>query len=293
MGRAVTGAGAAPPRSDAGLVRYFAGVAITVVAVLSQYYVPYAWRASRAVYGSFAGDLLVVYGVPIVAFAVLVGPAPLTAWRRRLGRATWEGLAWYSALFWLGLLLVLVLVIVYEIIDPAALQFLSRSNPALAQAKSDPWFFVGFSFVVGAVEEVIFRGWIFGYWNGRGGSWLVPAAWTSAVFAGVHLYYGFTYGPAAPLIYPTLFLAGFAFAATYRLSGGNLVVPALLHGQMDATAFLGAIPGWGGIALALRYGLVLVGAAVAAVGYFAPERLGTPPLGDDPFAEPDPPPAPS
>ena len=179
-----------------------------------------------------------VYGVPILTFSLLVGGGPLRDWNRRMGLATWHGLRFYGLLTILALVVIFVLTIVYEIVDPAALQLLNRPNPALQQATGDPWFFVGFSFVIGAFEETIFRGFIFGYWRDRSGPWMVPAVWTSVVFAGVHLYYGTTYGAAAPLIFPGLFLLGFAFAATYRFSGGNLVVPAVLHGAHDAAAFL-------------------------------------------------------
>jgi len=271
---------------DPGLARYVAGVVITVVAVLSQYFVPQTVPATRWVYGNFAGDLLVVYGIPIVAFLALLGVGSLRAWRARMGDAAREGLAWYGTLYLASLVVVVVLVIVYALVDPSALTLLSRENPALTQAQSDPWFYVGFSFVVGAIEETIFRGWIFGFWSTRPTPWVVPAIWTSALFAAVHLYYGLTYGVASPLVYPSLFLVGFAFAATYRYSGGNLVVPALLHGQMDATAYLDLISPVA--ANVIRYGIVAVGVGIAIVGYLrSPTR--SPGAGTDPTSGPPPP----
>ena len=182
-----------------------------------------------------------------------------------MGLATWQGLRFYGLLTLLGILIVIFLAILYEVIDPSALQFLNRPNPALQQAKGNPWFFVGFSFVVGAFEETIFRGFFFGYWRDRSGPWMVPAVWTSVVFAAVHLYYATTYGAAAPLIFPSLFLLGFAFAATYRFSGGNLVVPAVLHGAHDAASFLTLISmTWG---VVLLYLIVLVGALIGLIEY--------------------------
>ena len=184
----------------------------------------------------------------------------------------------YGLLSLLGLLIVIVLAIVYELVDPSALQFLNRPNPALEQAKGNPWFFVGFSFVIGAFEETIFRGYFFGYWRDRAGGWFVPAVWTSAVFAGVHLYYATTYEAAAPLLFPSLFLIGFAFAATYRFSRGNLVVPAVLHGAHDAAAFLTLISVvWGAIAL---YGVVFVGALIGLIEYLRHGTSG--PMGTGP-----------
>ena len=256
---------------------------ITVVAILSQYVVPETVPATRVLYGSLPGDLFVIYGIPVIAFALLVGAAPLRNWKDRLGLATWEGLRWFGLLSLLAIVVLVVLEIVYQVVDPGALGLLNRPNPDLQAAKADPWFWVGFSFVIGAFEETIFRGWIFGYWRDRPGSWLVPATWTSAVFAGVHLYYATTYGAAAPLLFPSLFLTGFALAATYRFSGGNLVVPALLHGATDAAAFLTVIPqGWGEIAgLGIRYGIIGVGALIGLIEYLRKEgaRAVAPPAG--------------
>jgi len=265
------------PSPAASTGRYALGVAITVAAVLSQYFVPVEWPATRVLYGNLPGDLFVVYGIPILAFLALVGSGPLRAWRGRMGDAAWEGVRWYGALSILALAVTLGLVLLYEAIDPSALTLLNRPNPALEAARGNPWFFVALSFAVGAFEETIFRGWIFGFWSDRGGSWLLPATWTSAVFAGVHLYYGTTYGAASPLIFPTLFLLGFAFAATYRFSGGNLVVPALLHGVNDASAYLSLISPVAGVAL--HYGLVLVGGVVALVAYLGPDAPPIRPIG--------------
>ena len=262
------------------LARYVAGVAITVLAILSQYFVPELLPGSLVLYGNLPGDLFVVYGIPVIAFAVLVGRAPLRNWKDRLGTATWEGLQWYALLSLLAIVVVIALGIVYEILDPGALKLLERENPALQQAESNPWFYVGFSFVIGAFEETIFRGWIFGYWRDRPGNWVVPAVWTSALFAAVHLYYGTTYGAAAPLIFPSLFLMGFAFAATYKASGGNLVVPAALHGAHDAAAFLTLISFELGIVLS--YLIVLVGLLIWLIDYLSRKPavdLSVPPPG--------------
>lgn len=252
-----------PPPSGRSVGRYALAVGITVAAVGSQYFLPQLLPAVAPVYRSLAGDLAVVYGVPILSFLGLVGTGPLLHWRERMGLATVHGLAWFGALMLLGIVIVIALTLVYLAVDPAALHLLSRPNPALQQAVGDPWFYVGLSFVVGAAEETIFRGWIFGFWMARGGSWVLPAVWTSLLFAGVHLYYGTTYGIVAPLIFPTLFLTGVAFAATFRISGGNLVVVALLHGVYDASAFLTLVSYGGGVAL--RYLVIGVGAVLALV----------------------------
>lgn len=252
-----------PPPSGPSVGRYALAVTVTVFVVASQYFLPELVPALLPVYRSLAGDLLVVYGIPVVSFLALVGTGPLEHWRQRMKVATVQGLAWFGSLELLSLLITIVLTVVYLALDPAALSLLSRQNPALTQAMGAPWFFVGLSFAIGAIEETIFRGWIFGFWMARRGSWLVPALWTSVLFAGVHLYYGTTYGVAAPLIFPTLFFTGFAFAATFRASGGNLVVIALLHGVYDASAFLTLINEDAGVGL--RYLVIFVGVIVALV----------------------------
>jgi membrane protease YdiL (CAAX protease family) len=259
------------------LERYALGVVITVFAVVSQYFVPSLVPASLLLYGNLLGSVAIVYGVPIVAFALLVGGAPLRDWDHRMGLAAWQGLRFYGLLMLLSLLVFLALTIVYEVLDPGALQVLQQPSPPLEQAAGNPWFWVGFSFVAGAAEEVIFRGFIFGYWRDRPGNWIGPALWTSAVFAGVHLYYGITYGAASPLVYPTLFLLGFAFAATYRFSGGNLVVPAALHGAHDALAFFELVSK--DLALVLSYLLIFVGAVIALVDYLGGDPEPSAPFG--------------
>ncbi len=130
-----------------GVGRYALGVGITVVAILSQYFVPENWPPAQAVYDNLPGDLFVVYGIPVLAFAFLVGAGPLRNWGHRMGLASVEGVSWYGVLSLVALFVVIVLAVIYEVVDPAALQQLNRPNPALTQAASDPWFWVGFSFV--------------------------------------------------------------------------------------------------------------------------------------------------
>jgi membrane protease YdiL (CAAX protease family) len=261
LGPSPAGPGVGDRRARA---RYAVGVAVVVGAIASQYVVPAIWPASLLVYGSLAGDVAIVYGIPIVAFALLVGADPIRNWAAHLRQAAVEGPGWYGVMGLLAVLVTFVLALVYVAFDPHALQLLERPNPALRAAAGDPWFFVGFSFVIGALEETIFRGWIFGFWRGRTPSWLAPAILSSALFAALHIYYGTTYGIAAPLIFPTLFLLGFAFAATYRATGGNLVVPAALHGAYDAAAYLTLVSLAAGTDL--HWGLLLGGALVGLVG---------------------------
>jgi membrane protease YdiL (CAAX protease family) len=299
----VATAGPGPPTTaDRAVVRYFVAVAVTVVAIVSQYFLPQNVPALLPIYTSLPGDLFVVYGIPVIAFALLVGAGPLRSWSARMGTASVDGLAFYAAATIATLAVLAVMVVVYEALDPSALQFLSRQNPALTQAAGNPWFWVGFSFVIGGFEETIFRGWIFGFWRNRVANWVGPAIGTSALFAAVHLYYGTTYGPAAPLIFPGLFLLGFAFAATYQTSGGNLLVIALLHGLFDASAFLTLVNT--GAGLLVRYVPVLIGLVLLLVRFLVKDRgsalpplpavvSGPPPAFPGPPAPAPPPPPPS
>ncbi len=254
---------------------YALAVAVLVFAIASQYFVPQNWPASRTVYRSLAGDLAVVYGIPIVAFALLVGTRPLAGWKDDLEHATVVGLGWYGVLGVVALVVTIVLTAVFLLLDPAALHLLSKPNPDLEAAAGDPWLYVALSFAVGAFEETIFRGWVFGYWVARGVPWVTPAILSSALFASLHLYYGTTYGWASAIVFPTLFLLGFAFAATYRSARGNLVVPAALHGAYDASAYLTLISLGAGVGF--RYGLIVLGAVVGVVYYLRRSERGGPP----------------
>ncbi|MCI4368161.1 MAG: CPBP family intramembrane metalloprotease [Thermoplasmata archaeon] len=266
-----------PGRDFAPTDRYLLALLITVLAIVSQYFVPELLPALRPVYAHEVSALLVVYGLPIAAFALLVGVAPLRRWRANLPSSSVEGLRWYGLFSLLTLIVLFILGVLYELLDPSALALLTRPNPVLAGAASDPWFWIAFSFVIGAVEETIFRGWVFGYWLTRAPSdWKLHALWTSALFAGVHLYYGVTYLAAAPLQYSTLFLAGLGFAYAVRYSGGCLVIVALLHGADDASAFLaGTVSPVAGDAL--HYGLILLGLLFALIVYLREQAKLAPP----------------
>ena len=266
-----------PGPGPLGSVRSYAvAVGIVALAISSQYFVPYLVPPLRIVYGNFVGSLAIVYLVPILALAALVGLRPLARWSRSPGLAAWEGLRWYGLLTALAFLVVAFLVALYLRFDPGALQLLSRPNPVLEQARSNPAFWIAFSFAIGAVEETIFRGWIFGYWLVHGTSrWWIHAIWTSALFAGVHVYYGITYGWAAPLVYPSLFLLGVAFCGVVRVTGGNLWMVAVLHGAHDSAAFLSLVSPTA--SLAVQYGIVAIGLLIALVTLAASSSSRAPP----------------
>ncbi|MCI4323034.1 MAG: CPBP family intramembrane metalloprotease [Thermoplasmata archaeon] len=246
--------------------RYVAAVAITVLAIASQYFLPQVFPALDPLYNSLLTGVLIVYGIPILAFLLLVGAGPLQGWKDQMLEAGIQGLRWYGVLSLLAIFLAVLVVIVLTAIGENPASALQRETPVIKAAVMDPWFWVAFSFVIGAVEETIFRGWIYGYWRSHpdGGGWTAVLG-TSLLFAGVHAYYATTYGPIAIIAFLELFLIGAAFAQTVRMTGGNLVIVALLHGANDATAFYTLINPTGGTGLHLA--IILVGALIALILY--------------------------
>jgi membrane protease YdiL (CAAX protease family) len=255
-----------PGGPPAPLAAYAAATVVTVVAILSQYFVPQLLPFARPAYDSVLAVFGIVYGVPIVAFAALVGIDPLRGWADRMGRSAVEGLRWYGLLTLLGLFLAIILLAILVTIDPSAASTLSKPTPVVRTAEANPWLWVALSFPVGVLEETIFRGWIFGYWLQRSpGNWRIHAAWTSVLFAAMHLYYALTYGIVFLIPALILVLDGLAFAIARRNSGGNLVTISFLHGWNDATAFLALA--FFGLGLGLHYLIVLLGAAIGLVVY--------------------------
>ncbi|MFZ0831445.1 MAG: CPBP family intramembrane glutamic endopeptidase [Thermoplasmata archaeon] len=264
MGLPAKPSSASSPPELASALAYVVAVAITVVAILSQYFLPQHVPSLRPVYSTLLTGLLVVYGIPILAFVSLIGLKPLRGFFSNPGSAVVEGLRWYGAMSILGLLAAFTIVAVLLAVDPSAVSQLSKLSPPLVAAESDPWFWVAFSFVIGIVEETIFRGWIFGYCLLRDPPhWVLHAVWTSALFASMHLYYGSAYGFASGVAFAELFFAGLAFSFAVRYSRGNLLVVGLLHGAHDALSFSTLV--WKPEGEDLYYLLILVGAIVFVV----------------------------
>jgi len=95
--------------------------------------------------------------------------------------------------------------------------------------------------VVGPAEEYLFRGFVYGGLLNilKGRHWFSLAFISSLLFAAAHLYYAFVYGIASLVQFADLVTFGMAMAATYYLSGGNLLMPAMIHGAYDAAGFIG------------------------------------------------------
>jgi len=249
--------------------RYLLGLLIILGAAYSQYVLP-----------SFGPALgfLVVYGLPIVVVSVLWGRTII----QKAGKKTWAalklGLGFYGAFTALGLLASYAILFVLTSFDPASLNLLHKPNPVLNVSTEYAWIMVALSLlIVGPAEEYLFRGFVLGgllsLFKGR--HWLTLSLVSSVFFAAAHLYYGLVYGVASALDFTDLVTFGMAMCITYYLSGGNLLVPAVVHGAYDATGFLGVATS-SQIGTVLRVLMLLMGIAVALGLFINRTRKKTP-----------------
>jgi membrane protease YdiL (CAAX protease family) len=235
---------------------YLFGLLVILGAAYSQY-----------VFGGFgpAVGFLVVYGVPIVVVSVLWGRAIIQKARKNTLMTVKFGLGFYGAFTALGLIVSYAILFFLTKFDAAALSLLHRPNPVLHVSPEYAWIMVGVSLlVVGPAEEYLFRGFVFGGLLSlfKNHHWLVLSLVSSVFFAAAHLYYGLVYGVASAIDFTDLATFGMAMCVTYYLSGGNLLVPALIHGAYDATGFLGVATS-SQIGAFLRILMLLIGIAVA------------------------------
>jgi hypothetical protein len=175
------------------------------------------------------------------------------------------GLGFFGAFTVLGIVASNAIFFIIVALDPTAVNLLHRPNPVLNVPPEVAWNMVWVSLlVVGPVEEYLFRGFVFGgllsLFKDR--HWLILAFISSILFAGVHLYYAFVYGIVSLVQFTDLVTFGMAMAATYYLSGGNLFVPAMIHGVYDATGFIGVATSID-VAILLRGSMILIGIIVA------------------------------
>jgi membrane protease YdiL (CAAX protease family) len=246
-------------RRDSDLKRaYFIGLFIIFASAYSQYLV--------GGLGLIRGMLL-VYGVPLLAVSSLWGSTIIRRAFNHMVTALKLGVGFFGAFTLLGLLMGTLIFYILVTLDPAAVNLLHRPNPVLNISPEYAEIMVLLSFVViGPVEEYLFRGFIYGGLLNLFGdrNWLSLAFISSILFAAAHLYYAFVYGIASLIQFTDLVTFGMAMAATYYLSGGNLLVPALIHGAYDATGFIG-IAVSPDVGVLLRGSMILIGILVAIV----------------------------
>jgi membrane protease YdiL (CAAX protease family) len=210
-------------------------------------------------------DILLVYGVPILVISLLFGREIVSKSFNRTFSALKFGLGFYGAFTLLGTIAGVAIFSFLSRLDPSALNLLHRPNPVLNVPPEAAWIMVVASIlIVGPAEEYIFRGFVYGYllrlFANR--HWLSLALVSSFVFAAVHLYYALVYGLASLVQFADLVAFGMAMAVTYYVSGGNLFIPALIHGVYDATGFLG-IATSSAVGVTLRGLMLLIGLIVA------------------------------
>jgi membrane protease YdiL (CAAX protease family) len=245
-------------RSRFAVLLFVLGMAVMFAAFYSQYFI----HGLGAVFST-----LVVYGVPFVVATLLRGRVIAGSAFRHTGVAFKFGVSSFGLFALLGGLVGMVVLYALGHFYPALDLSLGRHNPVLDVPPEFAWFMVGISIVVvGPVEEYLFRGFVYGGMLGlfRQHHWLSLALLSSFFFAVAHLYYAMVYGFASLLAFIDLMAFGMAMSFTYYFSGGNLFIPALIHGLYDAAGFLAVAvsPAVGG---ACRGAMVLVGIVIAVV----------------------------
>jgi membrane protease YdiL (CAAX protease family) len=212
---------------------YLFGVLTIFVCVYSQYFILGLDEIS---------GILLVYGIPILVTGFIWGRTIISKAVNQLYTALKFGLGYFGAFTVVAILVSTVILLVILIADPNSLNLLNTPNPVLPTSPKMAWLMVGLSFfVIGPAEEYLFRGFIYGGLLDifRARHWLFLAFISSILFAGVHLYYALVYGITSLVMFADLIAFGMAMAATYYVSGGNLLIPAMIHGAYDASGFVG------------------------------------------------------
>jgi membrane protease YdiL (CAAX protease family) len=253
-----------------GKTRFIAGLLVILASVYLQYVIP----GLNLVTGT-----LLVYGVPIVVTSLIWGRTIIVKALNKMYAAVRYGLGYFGVFTIIGLAASILILFLLTLFDPSAINLLQRPNPVLQVSPELAWVMIGFSFlVVGPSEEYLFRGFVFGGLLNvfRGRHWLTLALVSSIFFAGVHLYYAVVYGVASLVQFADLITFGMAMAATYHVSGGNLLVPAMIHGAYDATGYV-SVATSSGLGVQLRELMIFIG-LIAAVLVFSRRKPAHPQL---------------
>ncbi len=261
---------------------YVIGVITIFACVYSQYIFP---DFVRGILG-----YLVIYGIPIAITSVFFGREIMRRAAKNNKEATKYGFGMFGALTLINVLFSVVALAIITLFNPQAPEILQRPNPVLeGLSPNAAWIMIAISFlVIGTAEEYLFRGFMYGGLLNisKGKHWLPLAIVASVLFAAVHGYYLTTYESASVIPFLTLATFGFAMCAAYYYSGGNILLPALIHGAYDATGFL-TIAISEEVGLAARGALILVGTTFAI--YILLKRVVMKPF---PPTSPSPPEAP-
>ena len=239
-----------------GKTRFIIGLISILASVYSQYLIPGL---------NLVSGTLLVYGLPIFIVSLIWGRAIISKALGHMRNALKYGLGYFGIFTVIGLSAGILIVIILTVFDPAAVNLLHKPNPVLQVSPEFAWLMIAYSFlVVGPSEEYLFRGFVFGGLINiaKGKHWLLLAFVSSLFFASVHLYYAVVYGVASIVQFADLITFGMAMASTYYVSGGNLLIPAMIHGAYDATGYIGVATS-SNIGAQLRELMILIGILVA------------------------------
>jgi len=247
-------------------IQYTVGLFVIFAAAYSQYFINIPGIVSGFAY---------VYVLPIVATLLI-------PWSRKMIRrffvntahAVWVGIVSFSAWSLVGYILSALVFYALLYFNPSSLNLLSRPNPVVNVPPQFALVMIGASILfVGPFEEYIFRGFVFGgllsILHRR--HWIFLAVLSSLLFASAHLYYGVVYQAASLTIFVDLFAFGMGMSFIYYFSGGNLFIPAVLHGLYDAAGFASVVLS-SSYEVNLKLGLILLG-FIFAIAFFAFDRL--------------------
>jgi membrane protease YdiL (CAAX protease family) len=213
-------------------ILYIIGVLVIFISVYSQYFIRF---------GPITG-YFVVYGIPIMVVSLFFGKELLTRAGKKNKMAFKFGLGLFGSMMVLGIFLSVIALAVVLQFYPNAANLLTKPNPVLNVSPRDALLLIVVSFlVVGPAEEYLFRGFMYGglLTITKGKYWMPLAVISSLMFSSVHAYYAITYGVASVVVFINLIAFSIAMSVAYYWTGGNILVPAIIHGLYDATGFLG------------------------------------------------------
>ena len=242
---------------------FLIGLVVIFLSVYSQYFINY---------GPITG-YLIVYGIPVLVVSLIFGGQLLQRAAKNNKDAAKFGLGLFGLFTVISLFVSIIVLIIILSFDPHAISLLNKPNPVLNVPSNVAWLMIPVSILIaGPAEEYLFRGFIYGgllsISNGK--YWILLAVISSIMFASVHAYYITTYGVASAVAIIELITLGFAMSITYYWSGGNILVPALIHGIYDATGFL-AIATTTQIGLAARFVMIFIGIGFAVM--YLPKKI--------------------
>ena len=238
--------------------QYLLGLFIIFASIFSQYIVTGLDLITKT---------LIVYGVPVLVISLIWGRQIIAKAFKNLGTAAKYGLGFFGSFTVLGIFLAAVILVVILRFDASAINALYMPNPALDVPPQFAWVMVGVSIlVIGPVEEYLFTGFVYGRLLSlsKNRYWLGLALISSTLFSVAHMYYALFYGLISVVLFIMLLSFGMAMEATFYTSKGNLVIPAILHGVYDASAFLGIATSIDATVL-IRGAMILSGIVLAII----------------------------